>query len=142
MNSYSRRHVLRLGAAAAAAPFFNAFGQGAGEKPLGIALLGLGDYSTKQLGPALKLTKNARLVGLVTGSPDKIPRWQQEYGIADANVYNYQNFDSIADNKDIDIVYVVTPTGLHPEFAIRAAKAENTSSVRSPWPPPWPTVSG
>lgn len=135
MNSFSRRQVLRLGAAAAVAPFFSAFAQGTGGKPLGIALLGLGDYSTKQLGPALKLTKNARLVGIVTGSPDKIPKWQQEYGIADGNVYNYQNFDSIAENKDIDIVYVVTPTGLHPEFAIRAAKAGKHVICEKPMAP-------
>jgi len=31
--------------------------------------------------------------------------------------------DKIADNPDIDIVYVVTPPGLHPEYVIRAAKA-------------------
>jgi predicted dehydrogenase len=135
MDSFSRRHVLRLGAAAAAAPFFSAFAQGTGGKPLGVALLGLGDYSRNQLGPALKLTKNARLVGIVTGSPDKIPKWQQEYGIADGNVYNYQNFDSIADNKDIDIVYVVTPTGLHAEFSIRAAKAGKHVICEKPMAP-------
>lgn len=135
MNHFSRRHVLRLGAAAAVTPFFSAFAQGTEGKPLGIALLGLGDYSTNQLGPALKLTKNARLVGIVTGSPDKIPKWQQEYGIADGNVYNYQNFDSIAENKDIDIVYVVTPTGLHPEFAIRAAKAGKHVICEKPMAP-------
>ena len=48
------------------------------------------------------------------------PKWQADYQIPDKNIYNYQNFDSIADNKDIDIVYVVTPTALHPEYAIRA----------------------
>ena len=30
--------------------------------------------------------------------------------------------DRIANNRDIDIVYVVTPPALHPEFVIRAAK--------------------
>ena len=39
------------------------------------------------------------------------------------NIYNYDNFDRIADNPEIDIVYVVTPPALHPEFTIRAAKA-------------------
>ncbi len=123
MNLISRRHAIRLGAAASLAPFISVRAQEAGGKKAGIALLGLGDYSTNQLGPALKKTKNARLAGIVTGSPAKIPVWQKEYGIPDGNVYNYQNFDSIADNKDIDIVYVVTPTALHPEFVIRAAKA-------------------
>ena len=33
------------------------------------------------------------------------------------------NFDSIADNEDIDVVYVVLPNSMHAEFSIRAAKA-------------------
>ena len=135
MNTFNRRHAIRLGAAAAVSPFLIARGQGSGEKPLGVALLGLGDYSTNQLAPALKLTANARLAGIVTGSPEKIPVWQKEHSIPDGNVYNYQNFDSIAKNKDIDIVYVVTPTGLHPEFAIRAAQAGKHVICEKPMAP-------
>lgn len=135
MNPFNRRRFIQLGTAAAVSPFFIARAQGDSQKKLGIALLGLGDYSTKQLGPALKQTKNARLAGIVTGSPDKVPKWQKEYGIPDNCVYNYQNFDSIADNKDIDIVYVVTPTALHPEFAIRAAKAGKHVICEKPMAP-------
>ncbi|HEX7261223.1 MAG TPA: Gfo/Idh/MocA family oxidoreductase, partial [Luteolibacter sp.] len=135
MNHFNRRDVLRMGAAAAAAPFFSAYGQGSEDKRLGIALLGLGDYATSRLGPALKQTRNARLTGIVTGTPEKIPVWQKEYGIADGNVYNYQNFDTIADNKEIDIVYVVTPTALHPEFAIRASAAGKHVICEKPMAP-------
>src|SRR5690606_31254687 len=39
------------------------------------------------------------------------------------SVYSYSNFDQIADNPEIDIVYVVLPNALHKEFTIRAAKA-------------------
>lgn len=92
-------------------------------------MLGIGDYATKQLAPALKETKSASLVGIVTGSPEKIPRWQKDYGIKDGNIYNYENCDTIVDNKEIDIVDVVTPTGLHPESAIRAAKAGKRESM-------------
>ncbi len=59
----------------------------------------------------------------MTGSPEKIPEWRKKYGIAEKNVYNYENFDEIAGNKDIDIIYVVLPTGMHAEYCIRAAKA-------------------
>src|SRR5690606_7470371 len=124
MNLLSRRQFIRLSAAASAAPFFiNARAQDAGGKRLGIALLGLGDYATNQLAPAIAKARNARLAGVVTGTPKKAEQWQKDYQLPDGNIYNYENFDSIADNKDIDIVYVVTPTGLHAEFAIRAAKA-------------------
>jgi predicted dehydrogenase len=135
MNPFTRRHFIQLGAAASLAPFIRARAQEAPGRKLGIALLGLGDYSTKQLGPALKQTKNARLAGIVTGSPQKIPVWQKEYGIPDGNVYNYQNFDSIAENKDIDVVYVVSPTGLHPEFSIRAAQAGKHVICEKPMAP-------
>lgn len=137
MNPFSRRHFLQIGAAAAVSPFFisRARGQDVSSKKLGVALLGLGDYATHQLGPALKQTRNARLAGIVTGSPEKIPVWQKEYEIPDNCVYNYQNFDTIADNKDIDVVYVVTPTGLHPDFVIRAAQAGKHVICEKPMAP-------
>ncbi|HXI72291.1 MAG TPA: Gfo/Idh/MocA family oxidoreductase [Verrucomicrobiae bacterium] len=92
-------------------------------KKMGVALLGLGRYSTNQLAPALTLTNRCRLAGVVSGHPEKITKWAQDYLLPEKNCYNYENFDRIADNPDIDIVYVVTPPALHPEFVIRAAKA-------------------
>ena len=135
MNPFSRRQMIRLSAAAAAAPFLNLRAQESGGKKLGIAFLGLGDYATKHLAPAVKETSNAWVAGIVTGSPEKIPQWKETYQIPDKNVYNYGNFDSIKDNKDIDIVYVVTPTGLHAEYAIRAAKAGKHVICEKPMAP-------
>src|SRR6187399_2277669 len=62
---------------------------------LGIALVGLGNYAGGQLAPALVQTENCYLAGIVTGTPSKIPIWKEKYGIADKNIYNYQNYDSI-----------------------------------------------
>ena len=90
-------------------------------KKLGIALVGLGYYSTDLLAPALQLTKNCELRGIVTGSPEKVSVWQKKYGIKDKNVYDYENFDSIANNSDIDVIYVVLPPSMHAEYTIRAA---------------------
>lgn len=93
------------------------------DRKLGVALLGLGRYSTGELGPALRETKLCYLAGVVTGHPEKGVRWAADYELKQKNIYSYDTFDQIADNKDIDIVYVVTPPALHPEFVIRAAKA-------------------
>ncbi|HYF67389.1 MAG TPA: Gfo/Idh/MocA family oxidoreductase [Ohtaekwangia sp.] len=93
------------------------------DKKLGIALVGLGYYSTHQLAPALKLTDHCRLAGIVTGTPAKAEAWKKEHNIPDTNIYDYKNFDTIVNNKDIDIVYVVLPNSMHHEFVIRAAKA-------------------
>jgi glucose-fructose oxidoreductase len=94
-----------------------------GKKKLGVALLGLGRYASGQLAPALQETNLCELRGVVSGHPDKAAQWADQYGFPTKNIYNYDNFDSIAHNPDIDIVYVVTPPALHPEFVIRAAKA-------------------
>lgn len=120
----SRRRALQTIALAGMSPWLPAFGKAkkAG-RPLGVALIGLGDYSERLLAPALQLTKHCKLAGIVTGSPHKVKPWQQKYGIADRNVYSYADFDRIADNDAIDVVYVVLPTSLHAEYAIRAAKA-------------------
>jgi predicted dehydrogenase len=89
---------------------------------LGIALVGLGGYAGGQLAPALQQTEHCYLAGIVTGTPSKIQRWKSMYSIPDANVYNYENFDSIKDNKDIDIIYIVLPNSMHAEYVIRAAQ--------------------
>ncbi|OMP30570.1 Gfo/Idh/MocA family protein [Mangrovimonas sp. DI 80] len=90
---------------------------------LGVALVGLGYYSKDILAPALQLTKYCELRGIVTGSPEKIPVWQKKYKIPDANVYNYENMHTIADNDDIDIVYIVLPNSLHKPYSIIGAEA-------------------
>jgi glucose-fructose oxidoreductase len=90
---------------------------------LGVALVGLGYYSTDLLAPALQQTEHCYLAGIVTGTPAKAETWKKQYNIADDNIYNYETFDRIADNKDIDVVYVVLPPSMHKEYVIRAANA-------------------
>lgn len=94
-----------------------------GSKKIGVALAGLGYYSRDLLAPALQLTKHCELRGIITGSSTKIPIWQQQYGIPDNNVYSYETMHQAANNGDIDVIYVVTPTGLHAKHAIIAASA-------------------
>ncbi|QLG47102.1 Gfo/Idh/MocA family protein [Costertonia aggregata] len=104
-------------------PFACAMDNTSKMKKLGVALVGLGSYSTYQLAPALKDAEHCYLAGIVTGTPKKEKEWMEKYGIPQSNVYNYDNFDTIANNDDIDIVYVVLPNSMHADFSIRAAKA-------------------
>ena len=90
---------------------------------LGVALVGLGEYSTKQLGPALKATKHCYLAGVVSGDEQKRKKWQAAYNLAPGSLYSYDNFEEIENDPAIDIVYIVLPNALHAEFAIRAARA-------------------
>ena len=93
------------------------------EGKLGIALVGLGGYAGGQLAPALQQTEHCYLAGIVTGTPSKIPVWKEKYNIPDKNIYNYDNYDSIKDNPDIDIIYVVLPNSMHAEYVIRGFAA-------------------
>jgi predicted dehydrogenase len=62
-------------------------------------------------------------VALVSGHPDKANQQASRYGINPKNIYNYENFDTIKDNPEVDVVYIVLPNGMHAEYTIRAAKA-------------------
>ena len=93
------------------------------KEKLGIALVGLGNYATNQIAPALQETEHCELVGIVTGTPEKEKTWAQKYNIPSSNIYNYENFDEIKNNPAIDIVYIVLPNAMHGEFTIRGAKA-------------------
>jgi glucose-fructose oxidoreductase len=128
-TSKSRRDFLKLSALGLTGsmllPAFNAFpGILTGkQKKSGIALVGLGWYSTDILAPALLQTEHSYLAGIVTGTPAKEKIWADKYNIPAKNIYNYQNFDEIASNADIDIIYIVLPNSMHKEFTIRAANA-------------------
>ncbi|MGH8016990.1 MAG: Gfo/Idh/MocA family protein [Opitutaceae bacterium] len=125
----SRRAFLQhlsLGAAALAsgaglAPGLRAAENARAGRKLGVALAGLGGYSTGQLAPALRETSLCRLAGVVTGSRAKGERWAQEHGFPENCIYNYDTMTDIAENPGIDIIYIVTPPGLHAEHTIRAA---------------------
>src|SRR6188472_2118712 len=79
------------------------------ERKLGFALVGLGSLSTNQIAPALQKTKNCRLAAIVTGTPAKAVAWKAKYNIPDGSIYNFDTMHRMADNKDIDVVYIVTP---------------------------------
>lgn len=125
-SSQSRRDFIKTASIiAAGTPFLgalNSCAQGTGKK-LGFALVGLGSLSTHQIAPALQNTQFCRLAGIVTGHPQKAARWKAQYNIPDKNIYNYDTMDQMADNPDIDVVYVVTPNALHAEHTIKAARA-------------------
>ncbi|WP_428328909.1 Gfo/Idh/MocA family protein [Mucilaginibacter sp.] len=126
-NKFSRRSFIRTSSIGVGTlvlgPALISLAASSAKKKLGIALVGLGSYSSGQLAPALQHTKNCYLAGIVTGTPAKAADWAKRYNIPQKNIYNYQNFDEIASNPAIDIVYVVLPVFMHKEFTIRAAKA-------------------
>ncbi len=92
-------------------------------RKLGWALVGLGSLSINQIMPAFAKCTQSRLVGFVSGRPEKARHMAGVYGVDPKNIYSYENYDSIANNPDIDIIYVVLPNNMHAEYTIRALKA-------------------
>ena len=121
-NSYLSQHD-PSGARFGGHAYWEPVGKRKGDRPLGVALAGLGNYSETVLAPGLELTRHCRLAGLVSSSPEKIKTWQERYRIPDKNVYTYATFDQIANDPDIDVVYIVTPNALHAPLTHRAATA-------------------
>jgi glucose-fructose oxidoreductase len=90
---------------------------------LGYAIVGLGQFALNQIIPSFAESKSSKLVALVSGNRDKAHQVAHHYGIYEKNLYDYQTFERIADNDEIDIVYIVLPNALHAEYAVRAFKA-------------------
>ncbi|NMF65857.1 Gfo/Idh/MocA family protein [Brasilonema octagenarum] len=93
------------------------------EKKLGWAIVGLGEFATKQIMPSFAECKKSKLVALVSGDRAKAEKYAQQYSVNPKNIYNYQNYDSIRNNPEVDIIYIILPNALHAEYSIRGVQA-------------------
>ena len=122
-----RRRFIAQATAVAAAPFISTRVTrtlaAASQKKLGFALCGLGGLSSDQIAPALQKTTHCRLTAIITDTPAKAASWRSQYNIPERSVYTYDTMHRMADNPDIDVVYVVTPNALHLDNALAAFKA-------------------
>ncbi len=109
----------------------NIFDEAYNGPALKVAIMGLGGYGTR-VADAMVACKKAKLTGVISGSPAKVKAWQAKYGIPEKNCYNYENFDEIKNNPDIDAVYVITPNALHHNQVIRVAKAGKHAICEKP----------
>ena len=118
----TRRDFARLSAMALAARFVPALNAQALARKTGYAVIGLGRIAGHFM-PGVQLTTNSRITGLVSGHRDKAERIAAQYGVPQTSIYNYENFDEIAHNPEVDAVYVALPNSMHAEYTIRAAQA-------------------
>src|ERR1700761_5541107 len=68
---------------------------------LRVAIMGLGYYATL-VADAMQHCTRAKLVGAISGTPSKLTAWQAKYGIPVENCYNYQTYEQIRSNPNID----------------------------------------
>lgn len=92
-------------------------------KKLGWAIVGLGNLAINQILPAFAKAEKSKLVAFVSGSPDKANKLAQRYGVQAKNIYNYQTYDELKNNPEVDIIYIVLPNSMHAEYTIRGAQA-------------------
>ncbi|MGI4727896.1 MAG: Gfo/Idh/MocA family protein [Janthinobacterium lividum] len=93
------------------------------DKRVGYAVVGLGELALEAILPGFGSAKNSKVVALVSGDPEKARKVAMQYDVPQKNIYNYQNFDNIKNNPEVDVVYIVLPNAMHEEYVIRAAKA-------------------
>ncbi|MEP7005725.1 MAG: Gfo/Idh/MocA family oxidoreductase [Sphingomonas bacterium] len=135
-NSISRRTLIELGLAGASAAIAGSALAEPGLVPepqdspplpdsekIGFAVVGLGKLSLGQIIPGLKTAKGAKLAALVSGHPDKARRIAAEQGLPADAIYSYDDYDRIAKDPRIQVVYIVLPNSMHAEYTIRALKA-------------------
>ncbi|WP_300599179.1 Gfo/Idh/MocA family oxidoreductase [Niabella sp.] len=89
---------------------------------LRVALMGLGGYASR-VAESMQQSTRAKITGLISGTPEKLKTWGAKYNVPESSRYNYENFDAIRNNPDIDAVYVITPNALHHDQVIRSTRA-------------------
>ena len=123
MAGLSRRELIVGLSAAAGLAACGKQARNAGYRKLGVAVVGLGGVTTRDFLPALTRSEHCRLTGLVSSDAGKLEQLGQKFDVPAKGRYTYADFDRIADNADIDLVYIALPNAMHAEYTIRAARA-------------------
>ena len=110
-------HVQTEGPEKTAGPFQ------APEKRVGFAIVGLGRLSLDQILPAFGASKLCKPVALVSGDPVKAQKIAAQYGIKPSSLYSYADYDRIAQNPEVQVIYIVLPNSMHLEYTLRGAMA-------------------
>jgi predicted dehydrogenase len=95
----------------------------ASERTVGWAIVGLGELALGEVMPAFGECRLSKPVALVSGHRDKAEKVARAYGIEPANIYDYENYDRLRDNPDVQAIYIVLPNSMHAEYTIRGARA-------------------
>ena len=93
------------------------------DKRVGYALVGLGHLTLEEILPAFGECKKSKPVALVSGSPEKLKKVAQQYGIKPESCYSYENYDKLKDNPEVQVIYIVLPNSMHAEYTVRGAQA-------------------
>lgn len=103
---------------------------------VGYALVGLRRLTIGELPPAFGASQKARVTALVSGDPAKARTLARRYGVPETSIYKYKDYGRLAENKEVQAVYVVLPNSMHHEYTIRALEAASPCCAKSRWRTP------
>jgi len=81
---------------------------------VGFAIVGLGKLALGQILPAFAHTQHCRVAALVSGHSDKALKLARKHKLQDSMVFDYANFDRLADQADVEINGVRNLSGEEP----------------------------
>ena len=90
---------------------------------VGFAVVGLGHLALEEIIPAFAESKKAKLAAVVSGDRAKAETVAREHGLPEGSVYDYKTYDTIRDNPNVQVIYIVLPNGMHAEYTVRGAQA-------------------
>ena len=93
------------------------------DQRVGFAIVGLGRLALGQILPAMGKSKYCKPVALVSGDRTKATKIAAQYGIKPTSIYDYTTYDQLAQNPEVQAIYIVLPNSLHAEYVVRGAKA-------------------
>lgn len=105
------------------------------DERVGFALVGLGAFALGQIAPAFAQSRRARLAAVVSGNADKARTVADAYGLGRDHVYAYDDFDRIAQDETVDVVYVLLPNAFHRDWTERAFAAGKHVLCEKPMAP-------
>ncbi|MFQ6110701.1 MAG: Gfo/Idh/MocA family protein [Nitrospinota bacterium] len=98
----------------------------ASDRPVGVGLLGIGLWSTP-LADAVRESPLLNMVNCFTRTPEKRERFAGEYGCRASGSY-----EALLEDPEVEGVLISTPSQLHAEQAIMAARAGKHVFVEKP----------
>jgi len=92
-------------------------------------IIGLGKIALK-FAEGFKNIDNAKLLGISSRDNEKLKKFKEDFKIE--NNFCFNNYESLLECKDIDIIYIALPNSLHHEWIIKSIKKEKNILVEKP----------
>ncbi len=122
----TRRSFTKVAASAAGLIALAPKGLAAPEAPnrrkIRYAVAGLGSFAS-YVAPRIHASRHSAITALVSSDAAKATSWAADYGVPDSCLYDFDAICALADNDQVDAVYIATPVGTHARYAIAALEA-------------------